>query len=400
MRVGVPAKVALVAGGLIAIVAPVSSSLRQAIGADASMATVKTGMSWRMTSFAVEVTVRSSRFPYASVVVAGKCNAGEDTGMEADGQRAGLAGGTWVADGGRDLHWIDVATLSSGMPLRIAVHELRGTRSGPTLGICAAIHGDELAPVEALRRLLGSLDRAELSGRLMVAPLVNPLAFQSQTRHTPQDMQNLNRLFPGDPDGWLSEQLAATFSSAFLPGLDALLDLHAGGALPTVDYAYIDNDPALSAALGTKVLYRGPGYAGTFSHIAVSRGIPCVVTELGGGLLRDDAYIEFTVAGITSVMRHLGMLPGDPIRRPDQITVDELRILRPHHGGLLVPAVGVDRLGDVLPGGTLLGTVYHAQTFEELEAFHAPFARTLLILARGAVTRVEAGDYAYMIASE
>jgi predicted deacylase len=299
---------------------------------------------------------------------------------------------------GQTVRWIDVTTLASGLPLRIAVHEIVGARSGPTVGITASIHGDELAPIEAIRRLLATLDVADLSGRLLVVPVVNPLAFQAQTRHTPQDMQNLNRVFPGDPDGWLTEQLAAALVSDLIPELDVLLDLHAGGALPTVDYAYIDNDETLSASLGTKVLYRGPGYPGTLSAVAVERGIRCVVTELGGGLVRDEHYIDLTVAGLTSALRHVGCLPGEPIRRDDQVVVDHLTILRPHHGGLLVPSVGADRLGEVVPGGTVLGTVYNPQTFEPLEAVHAPFDQTLMILTRGAVTRVEAGDYGWMVA--
>jgi uncharacterized protein len=299
---------------------------------------------------------------------------------------------------GRSVRWIDVTTLASGLPLRIAIHEVNGARPGPTVGITASIHGDELAPVEALRRLLATLDPAEMTGRLLVVPVVNPLAFQAQTRHTPQDMQNLNRVFPGDLDGWLTEQLAATLVGEVIPELDVLLDLHAGGALPTVDYAYIDNDEALSASFGTRVLYRGPGYPGTLSAVAVERGIRCVVTELGGGLVRDAHYIDLTVTGLTNALRHVGVLPGDPTSRPDQITVDHLTIIRPHHGGLLVPAVLADQLGEIVPDGTLLGTVYNPQTFEPLETIHAPFDRTLMILTRGAVTRVEAGDYGWMVA--
>lgn len=299
---------------------------------------------------------------------------------------------------GRSMRWIDVTTLATGLPLRIAVHEIAGVRPGPTVGITASIHGDELAPVEAIRRLLETIDPAELSGRLLVIPVVNPLAFQAQTRHTPQDMQNLNRVFPGDPDGWLTEQLAAALVRELITELDILLDLHAGGALPTVDYAYIDNDEALSASLGTKVLYRGPGYPGTLSAVAVERGIRCVVTELGGGLVRDEHYIEMTVFGISNALRHVGLLTGEPAIRHNQIVVDHLTVIRPHHGGLLVPAVGAGQLGEAVPGGTLLGSVYNPQTFEQLEAVHAPFERTLMILTRGAVTRVEAGDYGWMVA--
>lgn len=299
----------------------------------------------------------------------------------------------------RTLRWIEVTTLASGLPLRIAVHELRGASDGPTVGITAAIHGDELAPVEAIRRLLAGIDLAQLRGRLLVAPVVNPLAFQAQTRHTPQDMQNLNRVFPGDPGGWLTEQLASAFVDGFMGEIDALLDLHAGGALPTVDYAYIENDEALSRAFATTVLYRGPGYPGTLSGVARERGIPCVVTELGGGLVRDDAYIAQTLAGLESALRQLGALPGEPLRRDDQRVVDALDIIRPRHGGIIVPGVGAGQLGRVVEGGTILGTVYNAQTFEELEVIRAPHPRTLMILTRGAVSRIEAGDYGYMVAA-
>ena len=299
--------------------------------------------------------------------------------------------------GHRELRWIDVGTLATGLPLRIAVHELRGDRDGPTVGICASIHGDEVTPVDAIRRLLAELSPDDITGRLVVVPVVNPLAFQSHTRHTAQDMQNLNRVFPGDANGWLTEQLGRTFVDEFLDGLDFLLDLHAGGALATVDYAYIDNDEALSSAFDTPILYRGPGYQGTLSAEAVARGIRCVVTEFGGGLVADEVYVKRTLAGLQNALRHIGTLDGEVVEFGPKTVVDELAVIRPHHGGLLVPAVGIDQIGSAVEQGTLLGTVVNAQTFEPLEEIHAPFERSLLVLLRGVTTRIEAGDYAYII---
>lgn len=299
--------------------------------------------------------------------------------------------------GSRELRWIEVGTLATGLPLRIAVHDIRGARPGPTVGITASVHGDEVAPVEALRRLLAEIDPDEVAGRLLVAPVVNPLAFQAHMRHTPQDMQNLNRVFPGDPDGWLTEQLGRTFIEQFLDGLDVLLDLHAGGAMATVDYAYVENDEALSRTFDTPFLYRGPGYQGTLSAEAVKRDIRCVVTELGGGLLADEQYAARTLAGLKNALRHVGMLPGEVVDFGPKMVIDELAVIRPHHGGLLVPAVGLDQLGKSVPGGTLLGTVVNAQTFETLEEIRAPFEESLLVLLRGVTTRIESGDYAYMI---
>lgn len=296
-----------------------------------------------------------------------------------------------------EMRWIDVGTLATGLPLQIAVHDIRGKRDGPTVGITASIHGDEVTPVEAIRRLMSDVTPADIAGRLLIAPVVNPLAFQSHTRHTPQDMQNLNRVFPGDADGWLTEQLGHAFVDGFLKNLDVLLDLHAGGALATVDYAYIDNDEELSATFDTPILYRGPGYPGTFSAVAVERGIRTVVTEFGGGLIADDIYVERTLNGLRNALRHVGMLEGDVVDFGPKEIVDELAVIRPRHGGLLVPSVGINQIGSAVEGGTLLGAVVNAQTMETLEEIRAPFERSLMVLLRGVTTRIEIGDYAYII---
>lgn len=298
----------------------------------------------------------------------------------------------------RDMRWIDLTITASGLLLRVAVHEIRGKRPGPTVGITAAVHGDELAPVEAVRRLASRLDPEQMSGNVRIAPVVNPLAFETHTRHTSLDMQNLNRVFPGDRNGWLTEQMAARFVDEFLPGLDVLLDLHAGGAMATVDYAYIVNDEELSATFDTPVLYRGPGYSGTLSHVAEERGIRCVVGELGGGIIADNIYIERNLRSLENALRHAGVIPGDVCDFGPKQIVEELQVLRPHHGGVLDSDIPVERLGEVVPRGTLLGTVYNPQTFEALEDLIAPFDQTVMILTRGAPTRVETGDYAFIVA--
>jgi predicted deacylase len=242
------------------------------------------------------------------------------------------------------------------------------------------------------------LDITNLRGTLRIMPVANPLAVQGLTRHTPQDMQNMNRLFPGDPDGWLSEQLAHTITTQFLPGLDALIDLHSGGLFPTVDYVYILNDEALSRAFGFSVMYRtAQSFAGTLGTVAIERGIPTVVVEMGGGLAADDRYIQRGIDGLRGSLRHLGNLPGEPQPAASPIIVTSLHTLRPRHGGLLVPQARIADLGTVVPRGHVLGRIFSPCTFEELEVFTAPFTRTVLILLRGTVTHVQIGDYAYML---
>ena len=163
----------------------------------------------------------------------------------------------------------------------MTIHTFEGG-PGPTVGVSAAIHGDEPISVEIVRRLAGFLDQpdVELRGTVRLLPVANPLAFESNTRHTLVDHLNLNRLFPGDPDGWLTEQLAAKITISFLMGLDAYIDLHAGGAFPIVDYVYLSNAPELSRAFGSRLLFQPEApYAGTSASEAEAKGIPTVTVE-------------------------------------------------------------------------------------------------------------------------
>src|ERR1051325_3328 len=99
---------------------------------------------------------------------------------------------------GKSFEWLPITTLASGMDLRLPIHRVVGAQPGPTLGITAGIHGDEYLPIEVVRQLIQQLDPAQLSGTIVAIPVVNPLAIESQTRNTPIDMNNLNRVFPGD----------------------------------------------------------------------------------------------------------------------------------------------------------------------------------------------------------
>ena len=87
--------------------------------------------------------------------------------------------------------------------------EARGRRDGPRVCLIAGIHGCEYASIAALIRFLRSLDAERLSGSLMAVPIVNVTAFRARSPFvTPQDGKNLNRCFPGDPDGTFSDVLA------------------------------------------------------------------------------------------------------------------------------------------------------------------------------------------------
>jgi hypothetical protein len=294
--------------------------------------------------------------------------------------------------------WIDVATMATGLDLNIASYTVEGVNDGPTVGLTAGIHGDELLPIEVVRRVLERLDPAELSGRIVAIPLANPLAFEALTRHTPTDMHNLNRMFPGSADGWLTELIAHAVTEHLVPRIDALLDLHAGGAFPTVDYVYALNDLELSRSFLFPTMYQGSSYAGSLgTHVIEETGKPVVVAEIGGGGFNDDAYLDRGVTGVMNALRKLGVLSGDVLPAPQQTLLTKMQILRPRHGGILSPAVTADRLGTAVKKGSLLGVTRNPQTFEVVEEFRAPFDETQLVLVRGSIGKVHPGDYAYML---
>ena len=301
---------------------------------------------------------------------------------------------------GKTFNWLPVTMLASGVELRLPVHTVTGANPGPVVGVTAGIHGDEYLPLDAVRQLIQQLDPEQLSGTVIAIPVVNPLAIETQTRHTSIDMQNLNRVFPGDPDGWITERIADVVCDEFLPEIEYLIDLHAGGAQPIVDYVYIQNNEGLSRAFGFPALYRpSHPYVGTLTEVAEARGIDCVVVEMGGGMLANDLYLERGIRGLFNTLKYLKMIPGDPEMPTQQTVVTEMSVIRPHYGGLLYPGLTLEDVGTVVPGATVLGTVVSPYTFAVLEEIRAPFARNLVILLRPTITKVHPGDYAYMMAN-
>ncbi len=291
---------------------------------------------------------------------------------------------------------IHVATLASGMDLVLPMHEIAGDRPGPTLGISAGIHGEEAVGVEIVVRFLQTFDLSGLVGRLLVLPVANPFSYAAVTRHTLIDGGNLNRVFPGNREGQLTDQLAYTISQEFLRTIDYYVDLHAGGAYPTVDYVYILNAEPLSRAFGSPLLYRAKEtLAGTSITVTRERDIPSVVVELGGGDVDQTPYVARGLQGLANVLRTLKMLPGDPVPPPPQVVLTEIATLRPHHGGLLLPEVS--ELGIEVRGGQVLGRVVSPYSLAELEVLRCPFDRGIMVLTHRTADVVEPGIYAYMV---
>ena len=304
---------------------------------------------------------------------------------------------TEPAGPGRDRFSIPVSTLASGYSLSIPVLVVTGARPGPRIGVSAMIHGDEIEGLLIVRELWRSIDPSELAGSLWMMPVANPLAMEAITRNTPIDMLDMNRLFPGAPDGWLSEQQAHAITNGFISRIDYLIDIHAGGTFPWVDYCYVLNDEALSRAFLSALLYKpATMYPGTTAAAALARNIPMTVVEIGGGYHDQAEHVRNGVNGVRNMLRHLGALPGRVERRERQLLLHDIKVMRPRHGGLCLP-VNPLAPGTWLDGRLALAEIVSPHSFEILETLTTPFDRNVVVLSRNYATRINPGDYAFMI---
>ncbi len=291
---------------------------------------------------------------------------------------------------------LPVCYLANGLELSLPVHEM-GDGNGAVVGLSASVHGDETIGVEILRRVYEILKNEDITGTVKIMPLANPLSFEDTKRNTPLDRTNMNRVFPGSYDGTITEIQSRVMADKFITGLDYYIDVHAGGQDPEVDYVYITNDEGLSRAFLSKLLYtpKTP-YTGTTSTFAAPLGIKCVTIECGGGVNK-ESYIEKGVKGILNMLRYSKVIKGEVEKRDDQIVIDHIHYVSPHHGGLFVPALSFEQMNTVVEGKVTIGKVYNPKTFELLEDMKAPCERNFIILMRGAVNTIHAGDFTFMI---
>lgn len=292
-------------------------------------------------------------------------------------------------------------THADGSDAALTFTELVGEAPGPTIGISGSIHGNENAGSQAILELFRALKDMPLKGRILLLPVANPRAFAVNRRFTPIDELNLNREFPGDWAGTYTQQLAAALTKHFLEVIDVHIDLHAGTDRPTVDYVYIWNDEPMSRAFGSTVLYRpqqgkgGTVFTGTTKVVTLDRrGIPCVVVELGGGIVDQTPYVRRTVDGVMNMLRQKGAIEGPVAPPPAQIVVREIATIRPTRGGWLEPLC--PPLGETIEAGALLGRVVSPYSFETLEEIPTPF-RGVMILSHLSRNVVESGDYGFMV---
>jgi predicted deacylase len=271
--------------------------------------------------------------------------------------------------------------------LEVPVVELTGAQDGPRLTVVAGVHGCEYAPMAAVRRWVRALAGRDLRGRVVAVPVLNLPAFRARSPFVvPDDGKNLNRCFPGDPDGSLAERLAHAAFTQLITGSDALVDAHAGDLVEALEpFALYDAGPAEARARELAIAY-GLGYVirqepgpdravgGTSSAAAASIGIPAIIAEAGGCGLVQQAAVDAHIRGLDRLLARLGMAPGAaestaPERPPAHLR--RFLWLRSDDAGWWEPAV---EPGETVAEGQVLGTVSSIDGADVLQTVIAPAA--------------------------
>ena len=313
---------------------------------------------------------------------------------------------TTLPRGEKQLVALDVTTLPDGSTLRLTALTVTGRSAGPTVVVLAGIHGDEYEGMLAIPEIYRQLDPQALAGTVLAVPACNVPAFQSATRSSPIDGLNMARVFPGDPNGTLTQRIAYWLGERVMRHADLIIDLHSAGIaynLPMLVGYYDPGDAvgrrARQVALnfGADVVWAHPDIApGRTMSFAAEHGIPGVYTEApGAGRVRPQDFDTF-VNGVLNALQVMGMLQGRPAAAPPTHRLrgsgDLDHIIAAGQSGLFVAHVQL--LADVR-AGQLLGEVRDlaGQTIEEI---HSP-ADGVIITTRG-LLRVHAGDGLFSLA--
>ncbi|WP_425593649.1 succinylglutamate desuccinylase [Marinobacter alexandrii] len=249
---------------------------------------------------------------------------------------------------------IQIAGLSQPTPVLV----VNGANAGPTLCLTGAIHGDELNGIEIIRRTMYDLDPEKLSGRVVGVPIVNLPGFQQGSRYLP-DRRDLNRHFPGSPDGSLADRIAFSLFENIIRRCNLLVDIHTGSLkrtnLPQLRADMNNPDVAtLTQGFDRMAVVHSSGSQGMLRNAAVDAGITTVTMEAGESHRIQEHQIEAGVNSLTSLMERQGMISRMFVWSDPEPVYYDSDWIRAQHGGILFSDV---ELGARVSEGEILGYV-------------------------------------------
>ncbi len=287
------------------------------------------------------------------------------------GDRPVFSVGTVKATRGQTVTGSLEVPAGSDAAYSIPIAVAHGVKPGPVLALLAGAHGTEYASIIALEKLIADIDPAELSGTVIILPLVNVPSFQRIVPHlNPTDGKNMNRMYPGKPDGTQTDRASHLITTQVVEQADHVIDFHGGDIDESLrPYTYwnktgraaqdsFSRTMALAFGLDHIVISadrpKDPNDSRYFENTATTRGKPSIIVEAGHAGTVDADDVAVLVKGTLSVMRLLAMLPGAPHPVENPVWIDHLADVTAEQGGIFYPLV---KRGAYVSAGMKIGYV-------------------------------------------
>jgi uncharacterized protein len=266
----------------------------------------------------------------------------------------------------------------------IPVVVIRGAKPGPVLALVSGAHGTEYASIIALEKVIQSIDPAQVSGTVIILPLVNIASFEQKVPHVnPVDGKSMNRFYPGKQDGTQTERASYVITKQVVERCDYLVDYHGGDLDENLrPYAYwpksgdakhdaITREMVLAFGLDHIIVWsdrpKDPAASRYLDNTANTRGKPAIAVEAGysGTVHPDD--VAMLANGTLSLMRYLKMLPGAPATVEHPVWFGKIDTVTSEQGGIFYPLAP---RGSYVEAGMKIGYVtdFYGKTIYEARA--------------------------------
>jgi len=279
--------------------------------------------------------------------------------------------GTAIAQRGQKVTGVIAVPAGVDAGYNIAVAVVHGAKAGPVLAIVAGAHGTEYSSILAVERLIQLFDPAQISGTVILVPLVNVASFEQKIAHVnPIDNKSMNRFYPGKADGTQTERASFLMTKEVVDQCDHLIDLHGGDldeSLRPYSYWTVTGNAAQDAISKEMLLAFGldhiivsadrpkdPAASRYLENTASTRGKPSITAEAGHAGTTEADDISLLVSGSVNVMRYLRMLPGAPAVIENPVWIDRAIAVPSEQTGIFYPLV---KRGTYIQAGMKIGYV-------------------------------------------
>lgn len=323
--------------------------------------------------------------------------------LQSYGQQPSFSVGTaFAAAGEKSTGYLEVpAGVDAGTNIPVIV--IKGNTPGPVLALVTGAHGTEYVSIIAVEKLINLLDPAQISGTVILLPMVNIQSFEQKVPHVnPIDNKSMNRFYPGKADGTQTERVSYVITKQVVERCDYLIDYHGGDLDESLrPYAYwgptgreaqdrISKQMVLAFGLDHIIIWRDrpADLAATryLDNTSSARGKPSIVVEAGyaGTVESDD--VALLVNGTLSTMRALKMLPGDPRPIENPVWLDKIVDVIADGPGIWYPLV---KRGSYVQAGMQLG---YATDYFGKRILEARAPASGVVLHINAVPSLKKGD--------